>query len=307
MELAINESVRVQSAEFTLQTWGRAELDAYAAKPNSDPVMVHVPENLYHMRPGASRSDLKTILQKSPRHAILRKDDEEEPTEAKRFGAMFHQYLLEPERFKATHVAMPNFTDMFGPMQSSKNRAKRDEWMETNLKGKTGVDPDDLRTLSKMVESASSLTVVQNLLRGGISEPSIYWWENGVLYKCRPDYLRKDRVIVDIKTIISADIDTFQSQVARYRYDLQDAHYVEGTEKFLGEKIDAFIFICVEKTEPYGVSVFTLDPVWRGFAKQDLDTAKTIYRECVTNNLFPGYPQEIQSVSCPVWHANRYK
>lgn len=140
----------------------------------------------------------------------------------------------------------------------------------------------------------------------GKAEVSFYWNDasTGELCRIRPDWLRDDDVIVDLKTCEDASPDGFAKSVANWRYDVQDAFYCDGFRAVTGRKA-RFVFIAVEKKPPYAVAVYTLDAeskeLGRAQYRADLDK----YAECIANDNWPGYGDAIQKLNMPGWHKNK--
>ena len=83
--------------------------------------------------------------------------------------------------------------------------------------------------------------------------------ETGIECKGRIDYyVPARRCAVDVKTTEDARIDAFRRTVGRYGYHRQDAMYRDGLA-VVGEAIEHFVFLAVEKTAPYGIGIFSLD------------------------------------------------
>lgn len=148
----------------------------------------------------------------------------------------------------------------------------------------------------------------------GVPELSCYWTdlETGVQCRCRPDWRRHDGLIVDLKTCLDASPEGFQKSIFGWRYHVQHAFYMDGITASLEQGGDcempapkAFIFIAVEKTAPYAVGVYVLEPesveIGRREYREDLRT----YAECLNTGKWPGYGDKIQSISLPEWVLRR--
>lgn len=95
----------------------------------------------------------------------------------------------------------------------------------------------------------------------------------------------------------------------RFGYDLQSAMYKEGVEIITGEP-HTFIFIAVEKMEPYLVNIFQADDL---FIRRGQDLFREyigMYAECKkTGNWYGynGFSGYINTLSLPRWIAKEYE
>ena len=105
-----------------------------------------------------------------------------------------------------------------------------------------------------------------------------------------------------MKTTQDGRARAFEKSVANYGYARQAAFYRDGFAK-VGVPVEAFVFVAVEKSAPWLVSLFMLDDesMQRGEAmvREDLRTLA----ECLERDEWPGHPVEIQTISLPPWAA----
>jgi hypothetical protein len=130
------------------------------------------------------------------------------------------------------------------------------------------------------------------------AEQSVFWDEDGLMLKCRPDAW-KPGALIDLKTTRTADPHEFGKTAHEFGYHQSAAHYIDGVKAATGEELP-FHFVLVEKTAPYLVSVVELDIEAINIGRQLNDRAKRIYRECVESNTWPGYPNA-DLISLPMW------
>ena len=134
---------------------------------------------------------------------------------------------------------------------------------------------------------------------GPIVETSAYHVdeETGVLVKTRPDiYNPKHKIIADVKNMADGSADAFSRSVGQFGYHVQEAMYSDVWSKGSGYEVEAFFFICFEKSEPPMLSVFELDAnaVAEGHAIYRAALAK--YAECERTDAWPGYPNKVQKI-----------
>ena len=123
--------------------------------------------------------------------------------------------------------------------------------------------------------------------KGKIAEASIYWYEDDILCKCRPDMIcpplnepNSDNkiVVVDYKTTISCEPFAFNKSVKKYGYDMQAAWYRRGIQ-MAGYDIDSFVFIAQEKVHPYASKVFRITEEQMNFGWTMMENYLEEYKE----------------------------
>jgi len=163
-----------------------------------------------------------------------------------------------------------------------------------------GIEPvtsSDMRMALAMARAVNRHPYAGELLAEGKAEQS-FWWDDldtEMRCKCRPDWLRSDGVIVDLKTTTDASPQGFAKSIANFRYNVQAAHYLNGI------KAHRFVFIAVEKEAPYAVAVYELDDNALGegarLAARDLRRIAN----CRQQQSWPGYSNGLTTLSLPTW------
>lgn len=134
----------------------------------------------------------------------------------------------------------------------------------------------------------------------GKPEQSAFWVDDrtGIWRRARFDFLRPDEV-VDLKTCDSADEESIQKAIHRYRYHQQASFYLDAVRD-LGLSADpAFIFIFVEKAAPYLIHVVQLDGPSLAKGDELNRRAIDVYAECSRTGRWPGYASDITTISLP--------
>lgn len=108
----------------------------------------------------------------------------------------------------------------------------------------------------------------------GQAEVSFFWEQNGIMCKCRPDWLAPS-IIYDFKSTRQS-LEDFHWDVRKYRYDVQHVHYLRGVEQHM--PISTFKFVVVEKTVPHRVGIFEIADLSN--AEVLIDKSLEIYRKC---------------------------
>lgn len=243
----------------------------------------------YHAAEGISKSGLDHIAQ-SPLHYQAYKLNRAEPTKAMEIGTAVHTLVLEPEKFDGLIVV---------------GKRVKAEMDAARASGKIVLTEEDRQMVCDMADSIHCHKMASALLGGkGIAEDS-FWWDHelGVLCKCRPDYLREDMYIVDVKTTEDASLDGFARSAEKYRYHVQAAFYTQGVEAITGERVKGFAFIAVEKTAPYAVACYLMDGDAIQAGHLEVERCLSIYRRCEEVGEWPGYSDELIPLSRPRWAA----
>ena len=249
----------------------------------------------YHASPGISKSGLDD-MDPPARYYGLHLDPNRparEQTAAQRVGTLAHCAILEPEEFGKRYAV--------GPDCNRNNKAWK-EWEASLPAGVEAIKPGEAATAWKQRESVLKLPGMAEILGDGVAEASAYWIDpyTGVLCRCRPDFVHTD-ALIDLKTVGRGDTFGFSRQAPKLNYHVQDAFYSWGYARASGMLERDFWFLTVETEYPYLAARHRL-PVEaknEGLAlvRIKLDT----YAECLERNVWPGYPDEIQTVDWPAW------
>lgn len=268
-----------------------------------------ISNNCYHGGIGISKSGLD-LIHRSPAHFAAAKAEPRKETPAMLMGTVAHVAILEPDTFAARYAASPKF-------DRRTTRGKQDAAafeLETLTSGKTPIDPDMYDTALKMRDAVQAHPARRLFIPPGRAESSVFWHDAEVLAACgcepdcmyckaRPDWLRDDGVIVDLKTTDSAQEDVWMRKVGTFRYHVQQAYYLDGVRAIRGEEPEAFVFLVVETSPPYGINICVLDQdsvdLGRAAYKADLQR----YIECRQSGHWPSYSHDIKVISLPKWAA----
>ncbi len=261
-----------------------------------------VPEDVYHQRvPGLVSKHALDLVHRAPAaYKAWVEGQEEEVSEALALGKAFHCALLEPQRFEEQYAVLPQF----GDCRKKENKANRDAWLAEH-QGATFIEASDMATVRGMVRAVYAHPLAGRMLTEGAPELTLRWRDEATELECkaRPDYyVRRMRMVVDVKSARDASFEEFRRAAARYGYHRQDAHYRAGMAA-VGEPIDHFVFVVVETKAPHLIALYSLDAdgVARGYGsiRRDMDTLA----ECLELDKWPGYELGIQTLDLPPWAA----
>lgn len=258
------------------------------------PAKLNMSSDEYHAHPAIGSTGLKLIL-KSPAHYKYEKENPSEPTPAMKRGTAIHEAILEPDLFLKNSVVMPKF-------EGTGSRAAKDEWLMENH-GKRILSADDRENIKGILGALSAHKTARALLAGGAAETSYFWQDpiTGLMCKCRPDFLRKGHIIVDIKSTFDASPEAFPKQIANLKMHLSGAHYLAGVTAVEGVTYDQFILIAVEPEAPHGISVHLLDEATIEVGEMYRRRALKTLAECRDTDQYPCYPDSILTTAIPHW------
>lgn len=268
----------------------------------------------YHASPGISKSGLD-LIDNNPSMYRRRYIDhiDNEPTPAMILGSALHTFTLEPDLFDGEFVVAPKI--------NKRTKAGKQEWQEftDENKDKRVLSVEDMEKIKGMERAVRNHEKANKLLTGGIAESSIYYNEKfrtliegevqevEELVKVRPDYI-KGRYVIDLKSTTDASYSPFQRSLYNYRYYVQAGMYTSVVVR-CGE-IDisnpSFLFICVEKTEPYNVAIYNADETILMRGVEEYIRCLKLYSEYKRSGYWPGYNNdEIVDISLPGYAINQ--
>jgi len=161
-------------------------------------------------------------------------------------GTASHTAALEPKRFASEIAVLPPYIP--------RRAGKMWKVFEKENRGKLILSRTEFNTVNSIHDSLRR-EAANWLDEEGYVEHSIYWDdpETGLPCRCRPDkvIILDDLVmIVDIKTARLNTQTEFSANYRKYHYGLQEAHYCEGVENWLGRK-PLFRFLVVQSSEDF--------------------------------------------------------
>jgi hypothetical protein len=241
----------------------------------------------YHADPALGSTSLKTLAIRTPAHYQY---DLTHPkfSDAFTLGTAAHSLILEGDTSGIVIVETDNWL----------TKAAKEAKAAVLADGRQPLLRKEMAQILAMNDAVMAHPLARAALTDHKAEQSVFWEEEGQMYKCRPDAW-KPGALVDLKTSRSADPNEFGKTAHEYGYHQSAAHYIDGVKAATGEELP-FHFVLVEKTEPYLVSVVELDVEAINIGRMLNDRAKRIYRECVESNTWPGYPAT-ELVGLPMW------
>ena len=234
-----------------------------------------IPNEDYHAGVGISSSYIRRFGQ-SQLHAIEHK---QESSPNLKFGTAAHALIVEGQEAFDKEVRV-----LTG---SPYTKAYKEEKAEYEEQGFIVLKEDDVNLIQSMKDSMVYEGNTYLNAKGKVAEASIYWYEDDVLCKCRPDMLcpplkepNSDNkiVIIDYKTTISCEPFSFNKSVKKYGYDMQAAWYRRGL-LMAGYDVEDFVFIAQEKVHPYASKVFRIKKEQMDFGWTMMESYLNDYKE----------------------------
>lgn len=175
--------------------------------------------------------------------------------------------------------------------------------------GQVPILRSELDAAQKMAESVAAHREAHALLTNGTPEVSLFWIDDATGVKCRArlDWLpnpqpRRRLIVPDLKSASTAAPSEFAKAAARYAYYGQQRWYSDGIAACDLDPDPAFVFVVVEKADPWPVIVGQIaSSADLSLARAAVDRTRRLYRECVETDTWPAYPGGVVDIDLPAW------
>lgn len=246
----------------------------------------------YHLDPAIGSSTL-VRARKSWAHAMTAF----EQTAPMQFGGGFHSLVGEPMAFAKQYAK--------APVCDRRTKEGKEIYAKFSAEnaGKTILSAEEYDAMDGMLYSLMKHKLALTLLTNGVAEQSAFWTDkdSGVLCKCRPDYLRTNDTVVDLKTAEDASEGAFQRTLVQYGRHIQTAFYLDGLSAVTGREFKNFVHLVIEKKPPYAIAVYSLDDLSIDQGRREYKKLLKDYAWCQKIGEYPSYPEEVKAVSLPDW------
>lgn len=233
-----------------------------------------------------------------------------------RTGTLIHTAVLEPHRIKETVAVLPEDAPK-RPTSAQRNAKKPSPetleairfWNDFNLatQGKEVVTMAEAEALVATAKAVRANPLVSDLLAGVEGETmdtelSLYWDDEatGLPCRCRVDRLRRDGILIDLKTAADASEAAFTRNAFNFRYHVQAAWYRDAANR-VGRDVKQVVFIVVEKDPPYLCNVFVCSPSFLDAGQLAYQADILRLKQCLQTNNWPGLSEGLVSLSLPKW------
>lgn len=249
----------------------------------------------YRQRNGISRSELWTLISKTPLHFRYEQSHPKEDTAALAFGRAVHKLVLEPDDFYNEFAVAPAVD-----RRTSSGKATWAEFCADNA-DKEILTQEDFDTAYDMAKAVHDNAIAMKYLDGGLCEQSFFWTDadTGEECKCRPDCLNTvdgKHYIIDYKTTDSCADGHFERSVRKFGYKFQVGMYREGVFNNTFDDY-GFVFIAQEKAAPYAVRVYVCSDEFLDEGYSQFRTAIGLYHYCKSNDKWFGFEGDADTVT----------
>ena len=256
-----------------------------------------MPIDTYHHSGGLSNSAITYLLDCPYKYWHLYLNPTRTPKQTNqsfRFGKLLHTLILENEKFEGSYYIS----------EKIRRDPRSKKWQEvlTLAQDREIIFQDEYDRLVHVQTELHNHPTLLGLLSAGIAEQSLFWVDadTQILCKARPDY-HNTLCICDLKTTQDASPKGFQKSLYRYGYYRQAAMYLDGLKATKDIVHDNFVFIAVEKEPPYLTAFYLLDEDDIEQGRREYKRGLEIYKRCQEQNHWPGYGDELQSLTLPHW------
>lgn len=273
-------------------------------------ILTDLAEHAYHRLPELGSTQAKELLSSAPAKFHYWRGKPKPEKKAYDIGHAVHARVL---GVGAQVVRIPdNYLAIDGAI--STKRAK-EFVQEARDNGQIPLKSEEIQPIEDMAEAVLKHPTASKLLMRGMPEVSVVTQdpETGAKVRCRFDYLQFPReplaIAVDLKTADDASEDGFLKAVLDYGYHISQEFYRDAYRYATGEEVN-FSFIVVEKTAPYLVGLYRLDPKFVEMGRREAAEARRMFAEYSGTGVWPGLSNDIEELAPPYWavlkHEEKY-
>lgn len=278
------------------------EWAAKAAADDGRSIIYNLPDVMYHGTPALiSKGGLDKVA-RTPlhwRYNAAPQDEDAPDSDAFLIGKAFHALGLEEHTFRQRYVKLPDF----GTMQSSRNRALRDDWIRDEGQDRIPLKESQWDRVHAMRDALHRHPAARKLMARGTPEVTATWRDphTELMCKSRADWLYAEgEIFVDLKSARDASPELWRREAALRRYHVQDTFYSRAFEEN-GLHISNFVFIVVEKEPPYATGVYQLDDTARLKGEQLYMRELELLRKCMETDNWPAYSDKVVDMRLPAY------
>lgn len=249
----------------------------------------------YLAHPALSSSGARKLL--PPSCPALFRHEQTNPIQATpdmEFGSVTHELLLgDGHGFVVLEY------------DSYRTKAAQEDAKLARAQGIIPILAHDLAVAKAMVSVVRAHPIAGKLFSEGDAEETLIWTDKefGFQRRARIDYAKRGRrlLLVDFKTANSAAPEKIAKSSWDYGYAQQGEFYIDGATALALGPDPAFLLVTQMKEPPYLVTVGQYSEVARQIGRELNRRALQIYAECTERNEWPGFADDIATLSLPGW------
>jgi hypothetical protein len=262
-------------------------------------VVEGMPIEAYHAPDSAwvSSTFLRTLLDKSPMHAMYEKTVKKDHSRARELGSLIHTLVLEPEEVEARYGVYD------GDFRTKEAKAMKADF---ESRGITVVKSDVMAQAESCRDALKSHLQYNKLFGEGKAEVSLFAAVNSVLVKSRPDFWNTNKGwMIDLKTSVDASPKVIGRKITDLGYHLQACLALRVYEAVFEKPANAYLWVFVEPEAPHGITIAEMNKEMKQLGDAVLDKALALYEKCLETGKYQGYDPNVLKVSPSPWDWNK--
>lgn len=271
--------------------------------------------------PSLSGSIVDELLNRSPRHAWFshpRLNPKHRPWHREDFdvGTCAHSLLLEGNEDQLAVIDPQDYpSDKTGNVPGGwTNKAIKFARDNARAAGKTPILLESANAVREMVGIAREFIAgseIAGIFEDGASEQTMIWDEGPSWFRCRPDFLSNDGILLHYKTTArAAEPNSFgRMMMVQMGYDTAAMFYERGYDALHEDRRTGTrsVFLVQETEAPYCCSLLGLDPEMMDLASRKVERAIQLWAHCMKTGKWPAYPARICYISPKPWQVSDFE
>lgn len=249
---------------------------------------------IYHSIQAVSSTDLKQWSSMTPREWQHWKEHPFTPSDSMNLGSAIHCAVLEPDEYGKRFVAYE------GRRAGADYREFAAEHTDKIILTSSQQD-----TVDKVIDFLYARERLHKIIEGGEAEQSYFHLDvDGRMRKARADWvgdMGDKRVVIDLKTTFDLRDRMLATTMAKYKYHLQAAYYMDVISAAEGRPLDGFAILWVKTTDPVDMRVAIVGENTIAQGRKEYKQAWEEMHACIESGHFPGYSSEPSILDLPNW------
>lgn len=259
----------------------------------------------YHAHGAVSNSKLKLFADSRRMYRAIYVDKSQpfKVTEAMQLGSLVHCMVFEPDLLAKIYAVAPKC--------DRRTTIGKAAWADF-VASSSGLEVID----EAMWDQAKAITAALQqhpaakhfLAMEGLHEQPLFWIDPATGAACRAKLDKvcpEVDVIFDLKVTTDVSPQKFPKTIVEFSYDGQNAWYADGYAATYGTYPN-FVFIAVEKTEPYEIGFYEIDETEVRLARERNCRLLEALRNCeMTGDWTSPHEREVMKIRLPRYAAYR--